>query len=63
MNKSVDCHEIADHIYSPYFINNQMQLLIAILCADKYFWKSEFGLWIFKIGRSCQKPGENREHD
>lgn len=42
-----------------YLINNQMQLLVAVLCADKYFWKPEFGLWIFKIGRSCQKPEEN----
>lgn len=46
----------------PYLINDQMQLLIAILRADKYFWKSEFGFWIFKISRSRQKPGENREH-
>lgn len=41
----------------PYLINDQMQLLVAILCADKYFWKSEFGLWIFEVSGSCQKPG------
>lgn len=42
----------------PYLINDQMQLLVAILCADKDFWKSEFGFWIFKVSRSCQKPGK-----
>lgn len=47
----------------PYLINNQMQLLIAILGADKYFRKAEFGFWVFEISRSCQKPGDNRQHD
>ena len=37
-----------------------MQLFVAVLCADKDFGESEFGLWIFKVGGSCQKPGENR---
>lgn len=41
-----------------YLINDQVQLLVAILCADKYFGKSEFGFWIFKVSRSCQKPGK-----
>lgn len=36
-----------------YLINYKMQLLVAALCTDKYFWKSEFGLGIFKIKRSC----------
>lgn len=43
-----------------HLINDQMQLLVAVPCADKYFRKSEFGLWIFEISRSCQKPGEQR---
>lgn len=51
-------------IFTPrYLINNQMQLLIAIICADKYFRESEFGLWIFQIGGSCQKPAETRRND
>lgn len=59
MIKPADCHgnNRSDLLY---LINDQMQLLIAVLCADEYFRKSEFGLWVFEIGRSCQEPGEDR---
>jgi len=45
----------------PHLIYDQMQLLVAVLCAHEYFRKSEFGLWIFEISRSRQKPEEDRE--
>lgn len=44
------------HIYPVYLINNQMQLLVAVFCRHKYFRESEFGLWIFQICWSRQKP-------
>lgn len=58
-NSFMDSHNYS-RSWLLYLINNQVQLLIAIFCADKYFWKSEFGLRVFKIGRSCKKPGENK---
>lgn len=44
-----------------HLIDDQVQLLVAVLSADKYFRKSEFGLWIFEIRRSGQKPVEDRK--
>ena len=59
MIKPADCHG-NNRSELLYLINDQVQLLVAVLCADKYFGKSEFGLRVFEIGRSGQKPGEDR---